>query len=273
MGKGDDEDPDLTYSRRVGGFYLDRFEVTVGRFMEFIANYRVPSEGDGQHPRIPVSGWQESWESLPDFDHPGETAVPPTHIALQTQVGGAEYCPMGSFNDGLEALPINCVNWYVAFAFCVFDGGRLPTEAEWNYAAAFGNAHRPYPWSQSVSDLTVDTSLATYYSGDPPLEQPTPVGSHPGGQGGFHRNVGQGHEDLAGNVFEWVADQWVDEPEESCGQDCMAAWSENDDQRPIRGGSFESGPDFMRSGRRASSPAYNIVSRYGIRCARDSVTE
>jgi len=272
MGKGDEEQPDLTYSRRVSGFYLDRFEVTVGRFMEFINNYRLPSEGEGPHPRIPMSGWQKSWESLLDHDHEGETAVPPTKVALQTQVGGADYCETGSFNQGVETLPINCVNWYVAFAFCAFDGGRLPTEAEWNFAAAFGSAHRPYPWSQSVSDVTIDSSHAAY-SGDPPLEQPTPVGSHPNGQGGFHRNVGQGHEDLAGNLFEWVADQWADEPEESCAEDCMEAWSAKDDRRPIRGGSFLHDPAQLRSGYRTASPAYNIVPRYGIRCARDSVTE
>jgi hypothetical protein len=51
-----------------------------------------------------------------------------------------------------ENLPMNCVPWYKAFAFCVWDGGRLPTEAEWNYAATGGNEQRKYPWGSTAPD-------------------------------------------------------------------------------------------------------------------------
>jgi formylglycine-generating enzyme required for sulfatase activity len=275
MGRGDDESPDLTYTRRVSGFYLDRFEVTVSRFSEFLSNYSLPSEGRGQHPRIPDSGWQKSWESLPNADFPGELVVPPTSQDLETQIGDAEHCPSGgTFSATEPTLPINCVNWYVAFAFCIFDGGRLPTEAEWNYAAASGSEQRPYPWSQSVSDVSVDMSRASYYAGTGPLlALPTPVGAHPAGQGGFHRNMGQGHEDLAGNVFEWVADQWTPAPEDDCATDCMTAWSEGQGERVARGGSFQNTWAFLRTGKRASAPALTLSARYGFRCARDSIAE
>jgi formylglycine-generating enzyme required for sulfatase activity len=275
MGKGDVEDPDLSYSRHVGGFYLDRFEVTVGRFREFVDKYRLPEADMGAHPRIPGSGWQTAWESVPDYDHPPETAVPPTRELLAAQVGDVDHCPDSStYRENDPSLPVNCVNWYVAFAFCVYDGGRLPTEAEWNYAAAHGKSHRPLPWSQSVSDTTVDASHAAYHEFSEPLPMlPSLVGIHPSGQGGFFRNSGQGHEDLAGNVFEWVADQWTDAPEPTCGTDCMASWSDTDDERPIRGGSFQLGPSFLRSGSRTSSPAYNVLPLHGFRCARDSTTE
>src|SRR5580704_6839465 len=46
-----------------------------------------------------------------------------------------------------ENLPITEAHWYAAYAFCIWDGGFLPSEAEWNYAAAGGSDQRAYPWS------------------------------------------------------------------------------------------------------------------------------
>src|SRR5205085_2293749 len=67
-----------------------------------------------------------------------------------------------------ENLPMNCITWYEAFAFCVWDGGRLPTEAEWNYAEAGGNEQRTYPWPVNA----VDPTYAVYN-----VNSAAPVGS------------------------------------------------------------------------------------------------
>jgi len=273
MGKGDIENPDLTYSRTVGSFYLDRFEVTVDRFEQFMAAYSIPAEGAGQHPNIPGSGWRNAWKTVVDVDHPPETAVPPTNQELLTQLTEAGHCSASTYAAGDPGLPVNCVNWYVAFAFCIYDGGRLPTESEWNYAAAHGADARPYPWSQSVSDTAVDATRATYFVfNEPLLTLPTAVGSHPAGRGGFFRNSGQGHDDLAGNVIEWTADQWSPAPSASCNADCMVPWDAPTDERVLRGGSFQTDEVLMRTGSRTSSHGFNLLHLFGFRCARDANT-
>jgi formylglycine-generating enzyme required for sulfatase activity len=52
------------------------------------------------------------------------------------------------------------MDWYEAYAFCIWDGGFLPTDAEWNYAAAGGAQQRAYPWSNPPTSLTIDPSYA-----------------------------------------------------------------------------------------------------------------
>lgn len=111
---------------------------------------------------------------------------------------------------GNEHRPMNCVSWYEAMAFCVWDGGYLPTEAEWNYAAAGGDQQRVYPWSSPAGSLTpVDGSHASYWDGTNcvgdgaagcAVTDLVAVGTKPLGDGRC------GQSDLAGNVAEWVLD-------------------------------------------------------------------
>ncbi len=272
MGQGDDEDPDLIYPRRVSDFYLDRFEVTVGRFAAFMTAYSLPAEGAGAHPKLPDTGWHKSWEALTDDSDETLKVVPPTSakaIAQMTDSCGSA----ATWSTADTTLPINCVNWYTAFAFCVFDHGRLPTEDEWNYAAAHGADERPYPWSPSSSNTDIDLTYAAYDDFvAPKLSAPKPVGSYILGRGGFYRFLNQGHDDLAGNLNEWALDRYVDEPLVSCATDCWTPWSADDNERVNRGGGFRSSSSALRTGVRASAPATARSSRTGFRCARDIQT-
>ncbi|MBE0670808.1 MAG: formylglycine-generating enzyme family protein [Anaerolineales bacterium] len=101
------------------------------------------------------------------------------------------------YNDSVfDDYPVIYVDWYKAKAYCEWAGRRLPTEAEWEKAAR-GTDGRIYPWK----DTLPNDVLVNYNSLN---RDTTPVGMYPGGQSPY------GAEDMAGNVWEWVNDWYVD---------------------------------------------------------------
>jgi formylglycine-generating enzyme required for sulfatase activity len=145
------------------------------------------------------------------------------------------------------------VTWYQAFAFCLWDGGWLPTEAEWEYAAAGGSEARLYPWGGQATD---DSGLPANYSGNRSSLQ-LPVGSEPLGNGKW------GQSDLAGSVNEWVLDWYADSYPVPC-EDC-ANIDPPQAYRVMRGGDWA---DFyyvlVTTVRLTRTPQ----GKAGLRCAR-----
>ena len=155
---------------------------------------------------------------------------------------------------------MNCVSWAESFAFCIWDGGFLPTEVQWEYAAAGGIENRKYPWGASEP-----TSEEATFGGTKGVL--IPVGSHPKGRGRW------GHHDLAGSRWEWTLDffrvDWY--ASWTSGSVCVdCANLANADYQVFRGGGWASTAEESRVTFRAGGPtsfSYR-ADDIGVRCAR-----
>ncbi|WP_234023723.1 formylglycine-generating enzyme family protein [Sorangium cellulosum] len=247
---------DGAFPATVSDFLLDRFEVTVGRFRAFVDEYPAswPAAGAGEHPRNPGSGWDTDWdEHLPVAKAELMASLVCEELPTWTDEAGAN-----------EVLPLNCVTWYLAFAFCAWDGGRLPTEAEWHYAAVGGDELRLYPWTTSESSATLDSSYAVYgcgMEGGCVLEDVPRVGSRsPRGDSRW------GQADMAGSVWDWLLDSYVDEYPAEC-DDCVVSLPDTD--RPIRGGGWRSAAEVLLPAYREPRGRGARMAGVGLRCARE----
>lgn len=232
----------------VSEFRLDEFEVTVGRFRAFYDAYPSsrPALDAGARPNLPGSGWNTSFNG----PMPADKAELATQLACDPQA--ATFTPTRGAN---EQKPINCISWVVAFAFCVWDGARLPTEAEWNIAAAAGSEQRVHAWGM---DAGIDPSRAVYI---PSL--PAAVGSKsPAGDGKY------GHADLHGNMGEMVLD--VNVGYSNPCMDCAPLVGSNNRTRrggdwdPLGGDANASLNTFTRIAVGMNEPRKDV----GVRCAR-----
>ncbi len=237
---------DANFVATVDDFRLDRYEVTIGRFRAFLAGYGSPINGTGKNPNDPTDpGWQASSNAL---------------LPSASKLASLLSCERQRWTEAPgsdETKPVACLTWYEAFAFCIWDGGRLPTEAEWNYAAAGGSEQRAFPWSSPPYSLVIDDSHAVH---GPEMLAVAPVGSKPNGHGKW------GHADLAGNVSEWTRDLWARPyvtPCENCSEQAA-----NSPARVLRGGAAGDAAEFLRTGRRDYASPEARRSTFGVRCAR-----
>jgi formylglycine-generating enzyme required for sulfatase activity len=148
-----------THTVSLSPYFLDAYEVTVARYRACV------SAGACAEPRLDA-----------------------TQGCTYTSAAGAR-----------ELFPVTCVNWSDADTFCAWDGRRLPTEAEWEFAAR-GEAGRKYPWGDDFecnrAVLSGSAQCAEHAGQLPKRVGSTPRGVSP-----------EGVYDLAGNAWEWVHDR------------------------------------------------------------------
>ena len=234
----------------VGPFWLDRYEVTNAQFAAFVqaTGYQTTAERQGWAPQLdPV---QQTWIAVPgaSWQHPGG--------------------PQTSLN-GLHNYPVVQVSWEDAAAYAGWAGKRLPSEAEWEFAARSGLPGADFPWGAESHPR--GQFLANWWQGPYPSHDlgtdgfrgPAPVGSYPANALGL--------SDMSGNVWEWCAD-WFSETAYQSGEEFQPRGPATGQQRVQRGGSWQCAEDGNFGGKvfsRMSATPLQMFPHVGFRCAQN----
>ena len=243
-----DEKP--AHSVTVPAFRLGKYEVTVGQFRRFVeaTGYRTDAERDADENTDEYAFVQVGCRIFSDFVIFGNTS------------GRSWRHPVYSIE---EDQPVVCVSLNDAQAFMEWLAEqtgkpyRLPTEAEWEYAARAGSITE-YSWGDAIGENRANCDGCGSHWDNWDRRRSAPVGSFPANAWGLH--------DMHGNVWEWVEDCWNDNyvgaPSDG------SAWTSGDcSRRVFRGGSWYFEPRALRSALRHWGDRYYIAT--GFRLARD----
>ncbi len=240
---GGDEQP--KHPVYVEGFWIDQTEVTNAQFSQFVnlTGYQTTAEARG----FGLSGGEEIYGAT--FFHPR---------GVETGI------------DDKPNHPVVQVSWQDAQTYCEWAGGRLPTEAEWEKAARGAASDRLFPWGNAfqmpefnVATVTNFCSASCAYEEgrDPNVDDgfahTAPVGSFPAGASPY------GALDMAGNVWEWVADYYVGYP----GTTYEQAEDFGESYRVVRGGSWDNAAQHLRVTFRQNNEPHWRTDGTGFRCA------
>jgi serine/threonine-protein kinase len=228
-------------------FWLDQTEVTVAMFRTFVeaTGYETTAEREDWGAPYKEGPKESEWPHLPgvDWQH-----------------------PHGPLSSAVDAHPVVQVSWDDAAAYCEWAGGQLPTEAQWEKTAR-GRDGRLWPWGDnfdgnqgSFCDAQCPVERHKQYSYDDGYALTAPVGSFPGGASPY------GAMDMAGNVWEWMAD-WYDENYYSDSPYENPMGPSSGTERSQRGGAWYDNGSWVRTTvRHATSPLVRCDD-LGFRCA------
>jgi formylglycine-generating enzyme required for sulfatase activity len=267
----------------ISAFRLDKYEVTVGRFRQFVdavlppggGQGWMPAAGSGKHTHVNAGNGLVNVAASGVVYEPGWVAadnanVAPTNSNLQISSYTPGPCTWTSTAGTQENLPINCMTWAEAYAFCIWDGGGfMPSEAEWEYAAAGGSEQREFAWGETAPGVSYQyavydcyyPSLSSTCNGVGTLANIAPVGQAPLGVGKW------GQLDMIGNMAEYNVDYVPNGspmPYTTC-TDCMFQQAGSTIRHSFRGGGYNYGA-VKSTDRNSDWPARSFG--LGFRCAR-----
>ena len=182
----------------------------------------------------------------------GRTAVTVERFKRFVQATNREMPEAPSFNPNweLEDHPVVNVSWHDAQDYCTWAGCRLPTEAEWEYAARGGAEGLKFPWGDGIDAKRANYGLLR--------EGTTAVGEYP--SHGFNLF------DMAGNVWEWTADWFAEYNGE---EQTDPPGPQSGTERVLRGGSWGDNAWYLRSSYRLRYEAGFRYFLVGFRCVRE----
>ncbi len=292
MGNNEHDDETPEHPVLLTDFYIDQFEVTVADYQRFIAETKkeIPKHGAGIIPllnqvplfykepdlfqiqiddRLMTTGEFRdlidsvryrpfNWASGNPDEEPAYLSAKDAEFvqSLHPDYLVLEADDLWIFNVNPE-YPIIAITWYQALDYCRHYGKRLPTEAEWEYAARGGLESGIYPWGDEEP-----VGRAVFKTEEVTRTRPEPVGSFPPN--------GYGLYDMSGNVWEWVAD-WYNElfyhATTSPGQKVKNPYAnEKTGVKVIRGGGWTSVEEDLRvTNRNRMNPEKHKLN-IGFRC-------